>query len=137
MLARCYGASWVTAPASNLQGGTVTVFKSRLTCRLVSSAAIAFAIGLAPLAAFAQTSPDRIDAIERHIRQLEGELQALQRELGATRQQLRQSRRGTAHARAKAEPTARVAGGPQLRPDRGGAASASAANGREQPAGSG
>ena len=65
--------------------------------------AIALAVALLPIAAAAQTTaPDRIDAIERHIQQLEGELQRLKRELGATRQQLRQSQRETEKARAQA-----------------------------------
>ena len=64
---------------------------------------IALAVALLPIAAAAQTTaPDRIDAIERHIQQLEGELQRLKRELGATRQQLRQSQRETEKARAQA-----------------------------------
>src|SRR6185437_3118504 len=72
--------------------------------RITRSAAIALVWALMPFAAAAQSStPDRIDAIERHIRQLEGELQVLKRELGATRQQLRQSQRETAQARAQAQ----------------------------------
>ena len=74
--------------------------------RIGKSAAIALLSALVPIAAAAQsTTPDRIDAIERHIRQLDGELQALKRELGATRQQLRQSQRETAQARAQAQQT--------------------------------
>jgi phosphate-selective porin OprO and OprP len=80
---------------------TVRQFHGR---RLARNAAIALVTALAPVAAAAQsTTPDRIDAIERHIRQLEGELQALKRELGATRQQLRQSQRETAQARAQTQ----------------------------------
>jgi phosphate-selective porin OprO/OprP len=72
--------------------------------RLGRSAAVALLTALAPAVAAAQsTTPDRIDAIERHIHQLEGELQQLKRELGDTRQQLRQSQRETAQARAQAE----------------------------------
>src|SRR5215470_17201942 len=64
---------------------------------------IALAVALLPIAAAAQTTaPDRIDAIERHIQQLEGELQRLKRELGATRQQLRQSQLETEKVRAQA-----------------------------------
>jgi phosphate-selective porin OprO/OprP len=102
----------------------VVIFKNRLTRRLASRAAIALAIGLAPLTAVAQSSPDRFDAIEQHLRQHDDELRTLkqelgatrqklresQRELGATRQQLRESQRETAQARAQA---ARGAGGPQ------------------------
>src|SRR5438876_11404348 len=72
--------------------------------RLCGSAAIALVTALAPVAAAAQsTTPDRIDAIERHIRQVEGELQRLKRDLSDTRQQLRQSQRETAQARAQAQ----------------------------------
>ena len=97
---------------------------SRLTRRLASRAAIALAIGLAPLAAAAQSSPDRFEAIEQHLRQHDDELRTLkqelsatrqklqesQRELGVTRQQLRESQRETEQARAQA---ARGGGGPQ------------------------
>jgi len=69
-----------------------------------AATAVAFMAAFVPIAAAAQSAtPDRIDAIERHIRQLEGELQVLKRELGATRQQLRQSQRETAQARAQAQ----------------------------------
>src|SRR2546421_7162564 len=72
--------------------------------RIGRSAAIVLVSALVPAAAAAQsTTPDRIDAIERHIRQLEGELHQLKRELGDTRQQLRQSQRETADARALAQ----------------------------------
>src|SRR3954451_20661568 len=72
--------------------------------RIGRSAAIVLVSALVPAAAAAQsTTPDRIDAIERHIRQLEGDLQVLKRELGATRQQLRQSQRETAEARGQAQ----------------------------------
>jgi len=92
----------------------MTVIKQRLVRRLASSVAIALVTALAPVVAEAQsTTPDRIDAIEQHIRQLESELQVLKRDLGATRQQLRQSQRETAQARAEAEQTARSAGQPR------------------------
>src|SRR5437588_833742 len=81
----------------------MVVFKRRSSRLRVSSAAIALLTGLVPLTAAAQATPDRIDAIERHIYQLEGELNALKRELGATRQQLQRSRRETAQAREQAE----------------------------------
>jgi phosphate-selective porin OprO/OprP len=49
-----------------------------------------------PAAAAAQSSPiDRIEAIERQIRGLQGELQQLKGELGLAKQQLRQSRSET------------------------------------------
>jgi phosphate-selective porin OprO/OprP len=77
----------------------VQQFPGRRLCR---SAAIALVTALAPIAAAAQsTTPDRIDAIERHIHQLEGELQQLKRELGDTRQQLRQSRSEAQRAEAE------------------------------------
>jgi phosphate-selective porin OprO/OprP len=70
-------------------------------------AVIAVVAALAPTAAAAQSVPtDRIDAIELHIRQLEGELQALKRELGGTREQLRESRRDAEMARAQAQQAA-------------------------------
>ena len=84
----------------------MTVINERFG-RLAGTAAVVLAIALAPLTAAAQSSPDRIDAIERHIHQLEGELKALKRDLGATRQQLQQSRRETAQAREQAERAAR------------------------------
>ena len=61
------------------------------------------ALALFPLPVLAQSAgADRIDAIERHIRQLEDELQRLKRELGDTRQELRQSQRETAQVRTQA-----------------------------------
>src|SRR6266850_1172370 len=55
---------------------------------------IALWAGILPLDAVAQTaSPnDRIDAIERQIRNLQSDLQHLKNELGQAKQQLRQSR---------------------------------------------
>lgn len=63
----------------------------------------AFLTVLVPVAAVAQSTPDRIGAIESHIRHLEGELQALKRELSVTRQQLHQSHEETEQARAQAQ----------------------------------
>ena len=84
--------------------------------RLAGSAAIALVTALAPLAAAAQSAtPDRIDAIERHIRQLEGQLQGLKRELGNTRQQLRQSQRDADEARAQAQQATHPASEAQAR----------------------
>src|SRR5438094_9683569 len=84
--------------------------------RIGRSAAIVLVSALVPAAAAAQsTTPDRIDAIERHIRQLEGELQVLKRELGATRQQLRRSQRETAQARAQAQRVPSAVGQAQAR----------------------
>src|SRR5258705_8851648 len=62
--------------------------------RLGRSAAIAFVTALAPIAvAEAQDSTiNRIEAIERQIGGLQGELRRLKSELGETKQQLRQSR---------------------------------------------
>src|SRR6266446_2236305 len=92
---------------------TVRRFHGQHLCR---SAAIALVTALSPVAAAAQsTTPDRIDAIERHIRQLEGELQRLKRDLGDTRQQLRQSQRETADARALAQRVPPAVGQAQAR----------------------
>jgi phosphate-selective porin OprO and OprP len=56
-------------------------------------ALIALCAAMAPAAADAQgVSADRIDAIERQIRNLQSELQQLKGELGEAKQQLRQSR---------------------------------------------
>jgi phosphate-selective porin OprO and OprP len=62
--------------------------------RLGRSAALAFVTALAPIAvAEAQDSTiNRIEAIERQIGGLQGELRRLKSELGETKQQLRQSR---------------------------------------------
>jgi len=57
----------------------MTVLKQLRSIWLTSGAVIALATGLVPVAAAAQASPDRIDAIEQHIRRLEGELQAMKR----------------------------------------------------------
>ena len=79
-------------------------------------AAVVLVTAFAPVAAAAQSAtPDRIDAIERHIRQLEGELQGLKRELGNTRQQLRQSQRDTEQARAQAQQATQAASQAQAR----------------------
>src|SRR3989440_13052979 len=84
--------------------------------RIGRSAAIVLVSALVPAAAAAQsTTPDRIDAIERHIRQLEGDLQILKRELGATRRQLRQSQRETAEAREQAQRVPPAVGQAQAR----------------------
>jgi len=57
------------------------------------SALVALCTALIPAAADAQGVPaDRIEAIERQIRNLQTELQQLKNELGDTKQQLRQSR---------------------------------------------
>ena len=87
----------------------MVVFKQRVS-RLAKGATLAMA--LAPLPAAAQTSPDRMEAMEQRIHQLEDEVRMLQRALGA-RQQLRQSRRETVQAPARATQTARAAGQPQ------------------------
>jgi phosphate-selective porin OprO/OprP len=56
-------------------------------------ALVAFCAGIVPVAASAQSSPtERIEAIERQIRNLQGELKQLKGELGAAKQQLQQSR---------------------------------------------
>src|SRR5438132_8535165 len=56
-------------------------------------ALIASCAGILPLDASAQTAPmDRIEAIERQIRNLQSDLQHLKSELGEAKQQLRQSR---------------------------------------------
>ena len=57
------------------------------------SALVALCTALIPAAADAQGVPaDRIEAIERQIRNLQTELQQLKNELGDTKQQLRESR---------------------------------------------
>src|ERR1700687_77743 len=78
---------------------------TRLGVRHFSGGAvIAVLTALAPVAAGAQSTPsDRIDAIERQIHQLQGDLQGLKQELADTKQQLRQSRGETQRARAQAE----------------------------------
>src|SRR5215472_16970139 len=54
---------------------------------------IALCAAMTPAAVEAQeTSADRIDAIERQIRNLQGELKQLKNELGAAKQQVQQSR---------------------------------------------
>jgi phosphate-selective porin OprO and OprP len=56
-------------------------------------ALIALCAAVIPAAAEAQTAPiERIDAIERQIRNLQNELQQLKTELGEAKQQVRQSR---------------------------------------------
>src|SRR5271169_5643300 len=56
-------------------------------------ALVAFCAAMIPAAAGAQgVSMDRIDAIERQIRDLQGQLQQLKGELGEAKQQLRQSK---------------------------------------------
>src|SRR4029077_5230698 len=66
-------------------------------------------------AAAQSAAPDRIDAIERHIRQLEGELQTPKRDWGTTKQQWRQSQRETEQARAQAQQATEAAGQAQAR----------------------
>ena len=58
-------------------------------------AVVTLCAAIVPVAAGAQETPiDRIEAIERQIRNLQGELQSLKKELGEAKQQLQQSRRG-------------------------------------------
>jgi phosphate-selective porin OprO/OprP len=58
---------------------------------------------MAPAAAGAQQTPtDRIDAIERQIKNLQGELQSLKKELGEAKQQLQQSRSETQRSKEEA-----------------------------------
>ena len=83
----------------------MVVFKQRVS-RLAKGATLAMA--LAPLPAAAQTSPDRMEAMEQRIHQLEDEVRTLQSALGA-RHQIRQSRREMAQAPARAKQTARAA----------------------------
>ena len=72
--------------------------------RFNGGAMIALVTAVAPMAAAAQSPPsDRIDAIERQINQLQGELQGLKQELSDTKQKLRQSQGETARARTQAE----------------------------------
>ena len=82
--------------------------------RIGGAATVALLLALVPVAAAAQ-SVDRIDAIEKHIRQLEGELQRLKGELGATRQQLRQSQRDARQARVQAQQATEAASVVQAR----------------------
>jgi phosphate-selective porin OprO/OprP len=61
--------------------------------RFTRGALVASCAGILPLDAGAQNAPiDRIEAIERQIRNLQTELQQLKNELGDAKQQLRQSR---------------------------------------------
>src|SRR5216683_5320009 len=61
--------------------------------RFTGGALIASCAGILPLDAGAQNAPiDRIEAIERQIRNLQSDLQHLKSELGEAKQQLRQSR---------------------------------------------
>jgi phosphate-selective porin OprO/OprP len=58
---------------------------------------------MTPAAAAAQNTPaDRIDAIEKQIRNLQGELQSLKKELGEAKQQLQQSRSETQRSKEEA-----------------------------------
>jgi len=58
---------------------------------------------MAPVTAVAQNAPaDRIDAIERQIRNLQNELQQLKNDLGDAKQQLRQSRAETQRSKEEA-----------------------------------
>jgi phosphate-selective porin OprO and OprP len=60
---------------------------------LKSCALLILSIGMLPTGTAAQTAPiERIEAIERQIRNLQTELQQLKDELGQAKQQLRQSR---------------------------------------------
>jgi phosphate-selective porin OprO/OprP len=74
--------------------------------RRLSGATGAFAAlfaAMAPVAAVAQNAPaDRIDAIEKQIRNLQGELQSLKKELGEAKQQLQQSRSETQRSKEEA-----------------------------------
>ena len=72
--------------------------------RLKGGALFALCAGVLPLDTAAQTaSPtDRIDAIERQIRDLQGQLQRLKSELGDAKQQLRQSRSEAQRAKEEA-----------------------------------
>jgi phosphate-selective porin OprO and OprP len=72
--------------------------------RLKRGALLALCAGVLPLDAAAQTaSPiERIDAIERQIRDLQGQLQHLKSELGDAKQQLRQSRSEAQRAKEEA-----------------------------------
>jgi phosphate-selective porin OprO and OprP len=66
-------------------------------------ALVAFCAAVIPAAASAQgVSMDRIDAIEKQIRNLQGELQSLKKELGDAKQQLQQSRAETQHSKEEA-----------------------------------
>ncbi len=75
-----------------------------ITRGLTRGALIALWAGILPLDATAQTaSPnDRIDAIERQIRNLQSDLLRLKNELGEAKQQLRQSRREAQRAKEEA-----------------------------------
>jgi phosphate-selective porin OprO/OprP len=71
--------------------------------RRARGAVVAFCAAIAPVAAGAQQTPtDRIDAIERQIRNLQGELQSLKKELGEAKQQLQQSRSETQRSKEEA-----------------------------------
>ena len=66
-------------------------------------ALVALCTALIPSAAVAQNVPaDRIEAIERQIRNLQSDLQQLKNELGEAKQQLRQSRGETHRAKEEA-----------------------------------
>ena len=63
-------------------------------------AVVAFCAAIVPVAAAAQSSPsDRIDAIEKQIRDLQGELKQLKGELGEAKAQARQSKADAQAAR--------------------------------------
>src|SRR5580704_8219712 len=72
--------------------------------RLKGGALLALCAGVLPFDAAAQNaSPiERIDAIERRIRDMQGQLQHLKSELGDAKQQLRQSRSEAQRAKEEA-----------------------------------
>jgi phosphate-selective porin OprO/OprP len=84
--------------------------KRRRVSRFAGGAIVALLTALLPLTAEAQSvSPDRIDAIEREIKDLQGELQHLKRELGDAKEKLRQSQSETQRARAQAQKATQAA----------------------------
>ena len=84
--------------------------------RICGGAAVALLSALTPLAAAAQTSPvDRIDAIEKQIQELQGELKSLKHELVDTKEKLRQSQGETRRAQAQAQQATQAATQAQTR----------------------
>src|SRR5215469_5700165 len=90
-------------------------------------AIIALMTALSPVAAKAQSSQDRIDAIERQIQALQGELQSLKRELGDTKQKLRDSQSETRKAQAQARQATQAAAQAQNQSQASAAAAVTAA----------
>src|ERR1700730_6263713 len=88
----------------NLAGEEMPICDRAITRGLRGGALIALWAGILPLDATAQpASPtDRIDAIERQIRNLQSDLQHLKNELGEAKQQLRQSRSEAQRAKEEA-----------------------------------